>query len=78
MTRMTKMITITEKNKEKELFGNLKIGDYYLLSIAGNDKILFIKTESCYGINLMNGNNLNFADSLEIIPVKNVTIEYEV
>ena len=75
---MTKMITITEKNKEKELFGNLKIGDYYLLSIAGNDKILFIKTESCYGINLMNGNNLNFADSLEIIPVKNVTIEYEV
>ena len=75
---MTKMITITEKDKEKELFGNLKIGDYYLLSIAGRDKILFIKIEACYGINLLNGNSLNFADSLEIIPVKNVTIEYEV
>lgn len=75
---MTKMVTITEKDEKKELFGDLKIGDYYLFPIAGRDKGLFIKAGACYGVNLMNGNSLNLADSIEIISVKNVAIEYEV
>lgn len=74
------MVTITEKDRENkyERFGDLQIGDYYVFPVIGKDKSLFIKAGACYGVNSMNGNSFNLADSIEIIPVKNVTIEYEV
>jgi len=73
MVRITPII-----NNKETIFGDLKIGEYFLVKNEFSCKELFIKTGIDVGHLLSNGESLFFSEDIPITHVKNVSITYEV
>lgn len=72
------MVRITPINNKKTVFGDLRIGDYFLITGEYSCYELFIKESNAYGLLLSNGESLVCSEDLPITHIKNVSIEYEV